>query len=71
MDLVDRGIIRVLDAMFVIKEDDALSGLELDRDGVDTLLSRTEGRPAGLSLAASHSRVARASGGREIGLRDA
>ena len=27
-------------------------GLELDRDGVDTLLHRTEGWPAGLSLAA-------------------
>ena len=29
-----------------------LCGLELDRDGVETLLSRTEGWPAGLSLAA-------------------
>ncbi len=29
-----------------------LRGLELDRDGVETLLSRTEGWPAGLSLAA-------------------
>ena len=29
-----------------------LGGLELDRDGVDTLLRRTEGWPAGLSLAA-------------------
>lgn len=29
-----------------------LAGLELDRDGVETLLHRTEGWPAGLSLAA-------------------
>ena len=29
-----------------------LAGLELDRDGVETLLRRTEGWPAGLSLAA-------------------
>jgi LuxR family maltose regulon positive regulatory protein len=29
-----------------------LSGLDLDRDAVDTLLARTEGWPAGLSLAA-------------------
>ena len=52
MDLVDRGIIRVLDAMFVIKnEDGTVSGFEatdLDDKGVGDLRS-SRGRPPACS----------------------
>ena len=41
-----------------------LACLEVDRDGVETLLHRTEGWPAGLSLAASCARRASAYGNR-------